>query len=175
MKKYFILVLTMSMMLACKQNDVNGIIFDSLDDPKGTLISTVSADGHAGNYLTFTPEATTQIYCDDHNRIKCASGEMAIVGHLAGLAAITSLPTDIQWQNAVSVVPGYGYIQRVKASAFSSEMYSKYVDSEGYLYCRLYCIYSMGTVGSNGGRITNVFKHQSPFVPNNVKLSNMNN
>lgn len=176
MKKYLFLVFAMCMMLACERKGdtiVNGNSnFDTLKDPEGTLISTVSSSGNSGDYVTFTPEATTSIYCDDNNRMSCGSGEIAIVGRLAGLAEITSLPANINWQHSVSVIPGYGYIQRVKASEMYSNSYLEYVDSEGYLYCRLYCIYSVGGVGGHGGRIVNVFKHQSPFVPSNVKINN---
>lgn len=156
MKRIFVIVAAMLLAACGKDDDFNGgyIGFDCLPDPAGTIISTCSSSGRSTGYVTFTPEATTRIYFDDNNIMECDGGEFVIVGRVEGLAAITSIPNTDKWAEEVSVVPGYGYIQRYKASS-----------EGGYVYCRLYCIYSEGAVGSNGGRIVNVFKHQSPFIP----------
>jgi len=154
-----ILFIAAAMLLAACGKDDNSITsgyigFDCLPDPAGTLISTCSSDGRKGGYVDFTPEATCRIHCDDNNIMYCYGGEFVVVGRIEGLAAIKTIPNTDKWAEEVSVVPGYGYVQRYKAS------------SEGeYVYCRLYCIYSEGAVGSEGGRIVNVFKHQSPFIP----------
>lgn len=143
--------------------------FDILKDPEGTQISTISSSGNSSNYEAFYLEMGPYIRCDDNNIMYSYSGEFLIYGRVAGLAQVTDIPSNPQWSDEVSVVPGYGYILRFAPSSSDSQKYAKYLDSDGYLYGRLYCIYSVGAVGSNGGRIVNVFKHQSPFTPSNTK------
>ena len=155
-----------SLFISCDKDDTieNGyeeIGFDCLPDPDGTKISTCTSWGKKSDYKTMTTEAVGDIRCDDNNIMYSsyyeygADGHIYIVGRVAGLAAIDSIPTDESvWQEEASVVPGYGYIVR----CFNTT-------TQEYVYGRLYCIYSEGTVGGEGSRIVNVFKHQSPFMP----------
>ena len=163
-----VLSLSALMFVGCDENDSVGdgykeIGFDCLPDPAGTKISTCTSWGMKSDYESMTTDADVTVRCDDNNILYCTggneyaymSGDVYIVGRIAGLAAITSIPTDESvWQEEASVVPGYGYILRCLNTV-----------TQEYVYCRLYCIYSEGSVGGQGSRIVNVFKHQSPFIP----------
>ena len=167
-KKIVTLVLFISIlcvgMISCENENLlnySEIGFDCLPDPEGTKISTCTSWGRKSDYESMETDATGTIRCDDNNIMYSSqydfgeNGMFYIVGRVAGLAAIKSIPTDENvWQDEVSVVPGYGYILRCKNN-----------QTQQYVYCRLYCIYSEGAVGGQGGRIVNVFKHQSPFIP----------
>lgn len=155
------LSLVASLFVSCNTDDANEntyveIGFDCLPDPEGTKISTCTSWGMKSDYKSMDTDATGTIRCNDNNIMySCDDGLFYIVGRVAGLAAIKSIPTDESvWQEEVSVVPGYGYILR----CFNTT-------TQEYVYCRLYCIYSEGSVGGEGSRIVNVFKHQSPFIP----------
>ena len=145
------------------QNDGNQQTeYLSNQDPEGTVVINMN-NGANDNYYDLG--LGYKIHIDEANNFiseLVTSGspyggpytyypvEFVTIGTVKGLSEVNTIP-ETGWSTSVAVVPGTGYVVRVKGSSYS---YDK--------YARLYVVESI--VGTSGGIIGATIKYQSPFA-----------
>ena len=135
----------------------------SNQDPEGTVVLNMN-NGKENNYYDLGFGENYKIHIDEANNLigeshyyssPYGSGnqiplEIVTFGTVEGLSNINTIPTT-GWSESAAVVPGTGYVVRVKGQSYS---YDK--------YARLYVVNYI--VGTSGGIIGATIKYQSPFA-----------